>query len=60
MTFVDVYQELSEKLSAIYDSREASTIARYLIEDVYKEQFWSEQSLTDEQLNTFQTILVRI
>jgi len=59
MTFVDVYQELSEKLSAIYDSREASTIARYLIEDVYKEQFWSEQSLTDEQLNTFQTILVR-
>ncbi len=50
MTFIEAYGNLSQNLSKIYDDREASTISRYIIEDVFDEVFWSEKELNDHQL----------
>lgn len=49
MTFRDVYTDLANSLGQIYDDREGSIIARYLLEDIYGASFWSEELLTDEQ-----------
>ncbi|MBK7633717.1 MAG: polysaccharide biosynthesis C-terminal domain-containing protein [Saprospiraceae bacterium] len=43
MTFTTAYSILSEKLMTVYDSREASIIARYILEDVFNATFWSER-----------------
>ncbi|MGB4961125.1 MAG: peptide chain release factor N(5)-glutamine methyltransferase [Saprospiraceae bacterium] len=49
MTGRDYYELLSSKLVAIYDEREASTIARYIIEDVTTHKFWSEEALNEQE-----------
>jgi hypothetical protein len=50
MTFTSAYTELSEKLTAIYDSREASIIARYMMEDLFQAKFWSETEMTKDHI----------
>jgi release factor glutamine methyltransferase len=49
MTAQEAYQFLDQSMSDIYDAREASTIARYLVEDLLQMQFWSEDVLNPEQ-----------
>ena len=50
MTAREVYDVLSTKLALIYDDRESSTIARYLVEDLFLKSFWSEDELSTEEL----------
>ncbi|MCP4441937.1 MAG: peptide chain release factor N(5)-glutamine methyltransferase [Aureispira sp.] len=40
------FAQLSEKLSSIYPNREASTIARYVLEDIFKAKWPFEQTPT--------------
>jgi release factor glutamine methyltransferase len=49
MTAQEAYQFLDQSMSDIYDAREATTIARYLVEDLLQMQFWSEDVLSAEQ-----------
>jgi release factor glutamine methyltransferase len=60
MTARDAYELLSTKLATIYDEREAKTIARYLVEDMFKCTFWSENPITDGQLNQLNDAIVRL
>lgn len=60
MTFVEAYGFLAENLTNIYDDREASTISRYLIEDIFNETFWSEKELTKAQCEILQNALERL
>ena len=50
MTAREAYDVLSTKLALIYDDREAATIARYLVEDLFSKSFWSEEVLSDEEV----------
>lgn len=49
MTAQEAYEFLDQCMADIYDAREASTIARYLVEDLLKMQFWTEELLTADQ-----------
>ncbi|MBK9735799.1 MAG: peptide chain release factor N(5)-glutamine methyltransferase [Saprospiraceae bacterium] len=60
MTVRDAYQILSEKLETIYGSREGSTIARYLIEDLFDQSFWSEDLLKPDQVMLLNDALPRL
>ncbi|MCE2789084.1 MAG: peptide chain release factor N(5)-glutamine methyltransferase [Saprospiraceae bacterium] len=46
MNYRDLYQQFSENLNSVYDAREASVIARYLIEDLTGQNFWSESDVS--------------
>jgi len=50
MTAREAYEVLSTQLTNIYDDRESSTIARYLVEDLFSKSFWSEDELSTEEL----------
>lgn len=50
MTAREAYEVLSTQLTNIYDDRESSTIARYLVEDLFLKSFWSEDELSTEEL----------
>jgi release factor glutamine methyltransferase len=60
MTFTSAYTELSEKLAAIYDCREASIIARYLLEDLFQAKFWSETEMTKDQIVRLEDVTQRL
>jgi release factor glutamine methyltransferase len=45
MTGRALYVYLSGVCASMYDDREASIIARYLVEDLYQEHFWSENEI---------------
>ena len=60
MTFTSAYTELSEKLTAIYDCREASIIARYLLEDLFQAKFWSETEMTKDQIVRLEDVTQRL
>jgi release factor glutamine methyltransferase len=46
MKYIDIYHDLSNMLGELYDPREGATIARYLIEDFFQTQFWSEDEVS--------------
>jgi release factor glutamine methyltransferase len=46
MKYIDIYHDLSNMLGELYDPREGATIARYLIEDFFQAQFWSEDEVS--------------
>ncbi len=50
MTFREAYTKLAADLGHIYDDREGSIIARYLLEDVFGVSFWSEELLHEGQI----------
>ena len=60
MTFTSAYTELSEKLTAIYESREASIIARYMLEDLFQAKFWSETEMTKDQIIRLEDVTQRL
>lgn len=60
MTFTQAYSHLSEKLADIYDAREAAIISRYIIEDVFQTNFWSEDALSAEQKAKFHEVKNRL
>jgi release factor glutamine methyltransferase len=60
MTFRDAYSNLAADLGRIYDDREGSIIARYLLEDVFGVSFWSEELLTEAQITKLATLTDRL
>ncbi len=60
MTFREAYTTLAADLGQIYDDREGSIIARYLLEDVFESSFWSEDVLSDDQKNQLEIITQRL
>jgi release factor glutamine methyltransferase len=61
LTYLQVYDYLAQQLGTLYeDSREGATIARYLIEDLFDAQFWSEETLSEDHLAIYQSILPRL
>lgn len=60
MTFTSAYSTLSDKLMKVYDSREASIIARYILEDVFNASFWSEEELNPEQIIRLDEVTQRL
>jgi hypothetical protein len=60
MNFKQVYTLLSDGLSPIYGDREASIIARYVIEDLFDQNFWSEENLSDQQATKFYNAIDRL
>ena len=60
MTFREAYTTLAADLGQIYDDREGSIIARYLLEDVFESSFWSEDVLSDVQVNQLEIITKRL
>ena len=60
MTFRDAYTNLAADLGRIYDDREGSIIARYLLEDVFGVSFWSEELLTEAQITQLATLTDRL
>jgi release factor glutamine methyltransferase len=50
MTFREAYTKLAADLGHIYDDREGSIIARYLLDDVFGVSFWSEELLHEGQI----------
>ncbi len=50
MTFVEAYEFIQSSIRSIYDDREASFIARYLLEDLFQKPFWSEELLSEAQM----------
>jgi release factor glutamine methyltransferase len=60
MTAQEAYQFLDQSMSDIYDAREASTIARYLVEDLLQMQFWNEDILSAEQQILIHTAAQRL
>jgi len=49
MTFGDAYDLFCISLSPLYGDREGSTIARYMIEDLFSKSFWSEDTLSKDE-----------
>ena len=60
MTFTTAYSILSEKLMTVYDSREASIIARYILEDVFNVTFWSETEMSLDEINRLEEVTQRL
>ena len=60
MTFTTAYSILSEKLMTVYDSREASIIARYILEDVFNVTFWSETEVSLDEINRLEEVTQRL
>lgn len=60
MTFLEAYEFIQTSIRSIYDDREASLIARYLTEDLFNQPFWSEELLTDDQMNTLNVAVKRL
>ena len=60
MTFTTAYSILSEKLMTVYDSREASIIARYILEDVFNATFWSETEMSLDEINRLEEVTQRL
>lgn len=60
MTATEAYQFLCEQLHDIYDDREGATIARYLLEDVFAKQFWSEEELQDQDIVLLKQVANRL
>ncbi|MBK8348296.1 MAG: peptide chain release factor N(5)-glutamine methyltransferase [Saprospiraceae bacterium] len=59
MTFRESYDVLCSGLKCVYDDREASTIAKYLIEDMFDVPLWSEDLLTEVQEKLIREVIVR-
>lgn len=49
MTFGEAYDLFCISLSPLYGDREGSTIARYMIEDLFSKSFWSEDTLSKDE-----------
>lgn len=60
MTYRDLYQQFSENLGVAYDDREASIIARYLLEDLTGQKFWSESAVLEDDLNKIENARLRL
>lgn len=60
MTFREAYIKLAADLGQIYDDREGSIIARYLLEDVFGVSFWSEELLHEGQIDQLTTMTERL
>ena len=44
----------------VYDSREASIIARYIMEDVFNATFWSETEMSLDEINRLEEVTQRL
>jgi release factor glutamine methyltransferase len=60
MTYRDLYSRLSDLLGELYDPREGATIARYLTEDIFEHQFWSEEVVNEIHLSILADIEIRL
>lgn len=60
MTFREAYTKLAADLGHIYDDREGSIIARYLLEDVFGVSFWSEELLQEGQIDQLAVMTDRL
>jgi len=60
MTIREAYTNLASDLGGIYDDREGSIIARYLLEDVFESSFWSENILSEDQMKQLGEITQRL
>lgn len=60
MTATEAYQFLCKQLHDIYDDREGATIARYLTEDLFGKQFWSEETLQKEDISLLHLVADRL
>lgn len=60
MTFREAYTKLAADLGHIYDDREGSIIARYLLEDVFGVSFWSEELLQEGQIDQLAAMTDRL
>lgn len=60
MTFREAYTKLAADLGQIYDDREGSIIARYLLEDVFGVSFWSEEMLHEGQIDQLSAMTDRL
>ncbi len=56
----EAYDSLCQTLGQRYDDREASIIARYLVEDLYNLSFWSEETLSESQCQLLKEVKLRI
>ncbi|HLO53195.1 MAG TPA: peptide chain release factor N(5)-glutamine methyltransferase [Saprospiraceae bacterium] len=60
MTFREAYTKLAADLGQIYDDREGSIIARYLLEDAFGVSFWSEELLQEGQIDQLAVMTDRL
>lgn len=56
----EAYESLCQTLAQRYDDREASIIARYLVEDLYNLSFWSEETLSENQCKLLDEVKLRV
>lgn len=60
MKYVEIYNDLSTQLGELYDTREGATIARYLIEDLFDKQFWSEDEANESEIKLLHDVKKRL
>lgn len=60
MTANEAYNHICTHLNNIYDDREGAIIARYLIEDIFNKQFWSDDNLTEDEYDLLPEIVSRL
>jgi len=60
MTGRDAYHYLCQEMNGLYDEREASIIARYLIEDMSTSHFTSEKKLTNIEIKKIEDAAQRL
>lgn len=60
MTPLQAYELIQSSIVSVYDAREASLIARYLTEDLFQKPFWSEDQLTQLEVQILQDAIRRL
>ncbi len=60
MTITNAYQSLSSVLEPMYGAREGNIMARYLVEDLFSRQFYSEDQLSEDEVSRLDDALRRL
>lgn len=60
MTANLAYNFLCEKMEGLYDARESSIIARYLIEDLFSKSFHSDELLNQSEVDVLENTALRL
>jgi release factor glutamine methyltransferase len=60
MTPLQAYELIQSSILSVYDARESSLIARYLTEDLFQKPFWSEDHLTQVDIDLLHDAIRRL
>jgi release factor glutamine methyltransferase len=60
LTPLQAYELIQSSIVPLYDAREASLIARYLTEDLFQKPFWSEELLTNTEIEILHDAIRRL